>query len=1532
VGGSGKDIHFGRRLGAALLTLVAAALIVPTAAQAATFTVQPYDLATGDNLSQFKYVVNKNNAHDPAAADLMEWPSIAPTESNSPVVAVGDEADATVDLPDGKYLISVEAPGHKMWGKHIRLPQNAGVVRIGMRQTPNPLGKIRAFVFSDHHWVNNAFDAGEEGLAGFHVTIYDQIHDQVTVDYFNEPLCGGNCVTGADGFVEIDNLAPGTYFIRVTPPDGTDWVQTSTIEGGFDLQAGVEEGSDGTGAAGEPLGGPLDQQTLYQFGFVHPKDFDSPGNGRITGTALNQLDAPPFFTAITGPPLENPWIALSDTSNDNQVYTAQGDSEGDFTITNVPEGQYMMAIWDEQLTYIIRFLNVRVGSNEMVNLGRVGVSRWTGWLSGDVYDDLNGNGVRDPGESGIANTDLDQRWRDGSIKETTFTDPAGHYEYPEVEGGVMGKFFIGEQGFSRFGTTGASLHDPFDPSQVTPVPSDLGGGLLTNQIVQPSIRSEVDWGKRPYAQGEVGQITGIVFHATTRNELDPRYAAAENYEPGIPDVRVRLEGLGPDGDPNTADDPVLNEYTTDHWSHPTDCDVTDEDGDPITGVNPLIAPNCLEVPILGNETKDGGFDGGYAFADMCPLNPDGTSTFPCDDADKVPLEAGDYVTHVLMPEDANSDPLYQVVREEDVNVDNGEDFVPQIPPPRCVGDPHFVDPDLVVDRSPYGGQTRPLCDKRLVTLANQQNPASDFFIFPKNGMETAGRLIGLVTDDVYADLDPDSIWYGEPRPVGNLPVGIRDYRGRLITTVKTDPNGEFEVLLPSTDTINCPTPQGICPGMYKVIINDPGNRANPNPNWDPRYIGETLAWDVWPGQTTQLDIPVIPNAGQDCLLPAGTPELLQASRAWVGAADTNRNVILTGEGFGTNAGQVKLDDSRAGHDATLTPGNGGIVSWANRRIVIKVPSVNASSFAAGPKHLTIQTATGARTPNGITFHVRGNGYNPPVVQVASPTASPHAIQNAVDAAAPGSLLVLQPGTYHENVILHKRVMLQGLGPGGKVGFLGTGVEPRLNVKGTVIDGRFFQDDRAYWNSKLASLSWDGNQDVPAGADITVIASNGEFTPGLTAPRIDGIGLTAGLGEAAGGIHVNAFGRNLRITNDVLDANKGTIAGGIGLGAPYIGDNQNDDIIISHDRVLRSGAISLAGGVGVFNGADHYSIDHNFICANSSFEYGGGISHYGRSPGSSLTDNQIYYNDSVDSGGGVAIGEEIALNQPALGDGSGNVKVARNLLHSNVSNDDGGGIFVRGAQKAAIDLVNNMIVDNVAGHVGAVMLDDSSNVTLVNNTVANNVSAGTSEGADGDPHSAGLASEPNDPLFQATLPPGAADFSNPRALFNNIFWHNEAFTVDGTTTPPSLVSHGFMDFEIFGATGPRSFRPRYSLLTSNYGPTNQGNIVGQDPGFVDPFTLTLVIGKSQGDPGTYIVEIVTEKDVPPQLDYHINSVSPAVDRGAPFSNFPFPPADASPGPGSILAPSDDYDGQPRPQLRTNRTRIQYDIGADEVPAP
>ena len=1447
----------------------------------------------------------------------------------------------------------------------------------------------------------------------------------------------------------------------MTPPDDSDWIQSSTFLGGFGVTVGAEEGGDGSngpeGLPGPQLSLPPDQRTAVTFGFVRPKDFPDPGaTGSISGVARNWVGYPPYDNLVMREPVPNPIIALSNTAADQQVYTGRGDAEGNFSIPNVPAGTYVLSIWDEQLNYIMRLLTVTVvADGEQVDLGDIGVARWFGWLAGYVYHDEgvaengatipggDGNSIRDcldefdpeTCERGIGGLTVDQRWRDGSIKHETFTDPFGRYEYPQVEGGNVGKFFIGEVGFTQFATTGPSLHDELDYSIVEPVPQNLGGGLLTNQYAIEGHRSEVDWGKQTYPQGTPGQIVGIVLWGTTRNELEAQLQAHEVYEPGIPDVTVRLEStaqFGPDGKLGTSDDPpwnpawVLNEYVTDHWQGPQDCDLTDAFGDPVTDLNPFIAPRCLEVPVLGNETKDGGFDGGYAFADYCPVATGGynSTTEACGNgSDPVALVPGDYVTHVVMPEDAAGDPLYKIVAEEDVNVDLGMEFEPAIPPPPCAGNVHIVQ---AVDTNPRGaalvGQERALCDKKLIDLNAQQNANADFTLMTNfvtgPDIQLPGRILGLASNNLTFDGDKQSIWYGEAAPIAHIPVGIRDYKGRLLTTVSTDENGVYEAIVPSLETFNCPIPQGPCPGMYRVVVNDPGDAANPNQNYNPDFQSNVIVDAVWPGQTTQLDTPVRPISANGCQLPLDTPELLQVSRALVRpntAGNDNtaalRRITLDGDFFGTAPGSVTLTDPRGVLQSRTFSGlatatqlanlnTGGIVSWTNRRIVLQVPAPQLL-FLPGQKQLSVQTAgaAGVPTPNAITLHVLGtflgSTYNPAVVNAGAPASNPHALQNAINAAnlmavGPGAtppLVLLQPGAYRENVVISKRILLQGRGPGGAAGTNEPANrppdDPRFAIEGTTINGGFFADNEAFWDTTVNGIAGrvDPTRPVLRGAAVTVVARTAfpydaigtGATNVFNAARIDGIGITGGRGEGAGGIQLQAQARNLQISNDVLENDGGIFAGGIGIGQPYY-NAQNTNVRIAFTRVVGSGGLARAGGVGIFRGSNGYEIANSILCSNYGAEYGGGISHWGLSPNGSIHDNRIYYNESFDSAGGILISQELPLNPAVLGDGSGTVDIDRNLIQGNNSGDDGGGIFVMNAHGARINIRNNLIVANLAADIGGgIALDDSSNVFIANTTVASNATSGSVQTTDGQPHAAGLASHANSPLFQATPASAGKRFSDP-VLVNDIFWQNEAFTVSSHAVDATLISAGFLDFEVNGtcAASPSAcqndrFTPRYSLMTngqirlSNGGtavipgggapivgfPTNpvqNGNITGVDPLFVAPITLELAIIGSRLDPQFGSVTI-TNFDPPVGLpgNYHLqtplasNQVSGAVDRGVRCSNTPVPPPlnplTACTG-GGIEAPTAltdaDIDGQGRPQLRTLRARTPWDLGADEVP--
>jgi large repetitive protein len=1734
---------------------------------ASNVTIDARDFTSGAQLEHFNFIVNVDNTKKPSD------PLALSTESNSPIVAEGNQDNAQVTLPNGRYLVSVRGTGHKMWGAYFTLPNDAGTLRVDLTETdedhPLPLAKIRVFVFNDNAWTNGAPDTEEAGLGGFQVELKEQTDNAVTVDYNNDPLCGGICRTSntpaTRGFVEINNLGPATYFIDVHPPAGpcngnpdSQWYQTTTIDGGLSLWAPSEEGADGTGAPGEQLWEPPDIRTAYWFGFVcAPRPFANFGSGEIVGTARNWVEWAPYTVGTFTDPVENPLVALSDASTDVAVYVGRGDEAGNFDIQGVPAGDYNLAIWDEQLSYIMRFKPVHVNPNQTVDVNElgddgsvgIGVSRWFGWLDGTVYKDVNGNGRYDGPDTPIANTDVDQRWRDGSIKETTVTDPTGYYVYPTAEGGALGRWIINEQGFSRFSSyPGASVHDErgdaVNPScwASTPmpgcVPNALGGGLLMNQLLLEGHRATTDWGKVDYPAGTPGQIVGVTYFATTRNEFDARFQAEEDYEPAIPDVTVYLED---------QDGLVLNKYVTDKWEQPSasqdpiddngfsqNCNpIKDYSGGDITSqFSPRIGPNCLEVPLDGLQTKEGAFDGGYAFATYCPegydLDADDGSCLGAN-SEQQPLVAGTYVTHMVSPEDPNdnrkcnppapasgfglkrvSGPfgdepesqtgcLYHPVREEDVNVDLGNQFAPQIPPPPCAGDEHLVDQSTVVQRSPYFGNAgahAPLCDKRLVVLQNGQNANADFFLMTNfntdpNGsdsndarigdVEEPGRIVGQVFNDIYFERNKQSPWYGEPRPIANIPIGVyarvdscrelnnagkctggysitghevgRDGVGapevtydankwRLIKTIKTSADGAYEILLPSTETFNCPIPQGPCPGMYLLKVNDPGfidGDGHPgdhsNSGYNPNILTATSTADVWPGLTTQMDTPLDPISGTACEDPAGgtnpdpsdpaRPDLLQVDRPYVLSTDTtaaSRRITIKSDFIGSSGptgatgGRVTLTDWRTGTAVTLTRpssqppslSSGGIVSWTPGSgstpdtIVVQIPALG-SGFFPGPKQLTITTANGngaVSSVNGLTVHVLGTTnnvtYNPEVVDVGAPTPNGHQLQNAIDDTANnpnGSLLVLRAGTYNENVLLWRPMKIQGLGPGGIIGAHELQArdpeDPRFNIEGSVVDGRFYDAGDFFGPGGpvashdpyyLPNFTNGSPSSVLGGADITVVAktsSSYDLTGSgnqqiFSQARIDGLGLMTGQGQGAGGIQLQAGINNMQITNNLLENNGGVVAGGIALGQPFVASH-NQDVRLDHNRLIGNGALTQAGGIGIFNGSNRYEVANSVLCSNFSVNYGAGIGHLGSSPNGTIKDNQIYYNESVDSGGGVTIAGELPVGG-GLGDGSGAVDIDRNLIQSNTSvMDDGGGLFVLNALGARINVRNNMIVNNVAADLGgAILLDDSSRVAIVNNTIANNATTASTENSALDtPHAAGLVSEANEPLWQTNPTytsqyPTAATrpyFSNPIALFNNIFWQNDAMTLSQFGPGATLVDQGFIDFEVFGTcaesyTPPRpanacatdTFTPRYSDLTNgqilrangvlNDVPPNQFNITA-DPLFATPFVNELTVAGSRLDPQAAAVSI-TGADPPVGLtgDYHIAGGSPAANNGAGFSNYG-PGGAQNPNASSVFAPCSgtaqpglpaDFDQQWRPRRpNQSNTATPWERGADELQA-
>lgn len=1648
----------------------------------------------GGPITEFEFLVNEDNVGDPndVAADCeadatgtfpatfpdaCQWPSLRSVPGSAPIVTQGDQDDLAggLTLPDGSYLISVTAAGHKISGAHFTVPmEEPAVVRVEMTPYPLPLATLLVRAFNDNASTNGQLDLpAETGLAedpanpgtfvgtdmsGFTATISDWA-DEVTTDWYGNPLCteyvrdgtgrivldaagdptpilgsGGRCVSDAQGNIAIPNLGANRYAVVVAPPEGSGWVQTTTLEGGLDWDYWALENETGYDTEFQ-IG--TEQVPWVTFGYVLPREATPgvpayftpsglPAGNTITGTiGVYESFWPPFggvpYTGTTGDatggsggrivgPVTEPYIALSSIADgDRAVYVGRGRADGTFTVTGVRDGDYVLTVWDEDLRHILDLVQVTVSAGQVLDVGVIGLAGWFTNVHGHVFLDRNENGRQDPGEPGVPDFGVVVRQRGNNIEElganATATDASGSYELPNLY--PLNQWLIVEAYSDRYRTTGVTYQASNQSSETTV----RGSGVDVNVLPIIGQSGRLDWGVVPYADDENGGIVGTVFYDTTRNELDPQLAATEDWAPGIPGLTMNLyEAVDPDGDGiYEPAGPPIQSTPTEAWERPSGCIARNAAGAeldfqkvfPTGGVGA-----CIEAPLTGVQFGPIATDQGTAAAEFGAAV-DGNYGFG-------DLPEGLYLVEVEIPNDPIlGRPLYKVEDEASINVFGGDVYTPQnttgtpsmggefadntvpatdidrlpldnpatrppAPAAKCMGAPHVVHVSLAENPSfadaggsPYEGGTRLGCERKLVRVVGGRSVAPLFNLY--TDVPIPARFWGLTIDDLNVETRPNRSLFGEKAGLGHNPVGVYDWSGRLVTTVQSDPNGLWEVLLPSTTSINCPTPSGVCPNMYRFVGNDPGAPGRRNPGYQPQYRTIAANFQGWPGVTSAADTAPtraaanIQSPGSTfatavvCAAPATDPQFFTVSRPYVRTSwatnDPRRQLVVQGDHLDTTAGKVELVEGIV--SIAALPLAGAAPSWTDRRIEFRVPT----SVPPGVYRLRITTAAGATIDNTVTIHVIGPGYSPQVHEVG-PTLANDSIQVALDAAAattPRDLIVVYPGVatpanptgaYLENPVMYEPAKLQGVGPGGSYAD-GTA------VIGSIIDGAGFwtagpssfdpfpadaaaEPRASAWRLLVDGLTWDGNQDVFDGQVLYVLAESGEFGPAFPA-ALDGFQITGGnqqgfpgninqLGGAplpnvggdigaittqGGGVFLNAYARSFQITNNVLVGNGGAFGGAIRVGTPYVGDNHNDDVMIAHNRIVLNGGTQLAGAIALFRGAERYRIADNELCGNFSTEYGGAISHFGLSPGGLIEGNRLRFNQSYDEGGGINIAGELPANPGALSPGAGAVTIRGNVISSNLSNDDGGGLRFLMAGNFPYDVVNNMITNNVATHEGGgVALDDAPQVRIVNATIAGNVTTATALTSDGLPDPAGVSTGANSLQLQATLPPGSPTISQP-VLVNDIVWDNRSgtWTADGVT---GIGIGGPTDINLWGlgtADGSGTLSPLSSLLADAVGVNRDpSNLVGPDPSFVDPQPTRIAVFPWRTYPRFRPAAIVSvDPHVELPGDYHLGAGSPAIDAGA---------ATVDVGSAYVSAPLDDIDGDARP------VGGGFDLGADE----
>jgi hypothetical protein len=368
------------------------------------------------------------------------------------------------------------------------------------------------------------------------------------------------------------------------------------------------------------------------------------------------------------------------------------------------------------------------------------------------------------------------------------------------------------------------------------------------------------------------------------------------------------------------------------------------------------------------------------------------------------------------------------------------------------------------------------------------------------------------------------------------------------------------------------------------------------------------------------------------------------------------------------------------------------------------------------------------------------------------------------------------------------------------------------------------------------------------------------------------GISVGQGEFAGPY----------IVGSATNAAPGSCSNGFGLVT-----NQHEpdcfqlDVNLHHNMItnnaslgdeLFSATLSGGGGATLCTGNDYYKFNFNWVCGNLSAGEGGGIVHLGEIQNGDIEHNSILFNQSSNptiptNGGGIMIqgtpdtdpvcpGVPDSDCPPGLSDGTGRHTVinANVILGNSADSGSGGGIrlnqvngtevssFPRGILNGQpnwtywndVSITNNIIVNNLAGWDGAgISLQDSLNVSILNNTIAHNDSLASSgvlttsigtpqasapagnctlRGPTGTansascPQPAGVASTKNSTLLTETFTGPAANitcptgqggngcrtFSNP-ILGNNIIWQNRSFQIGisgagtGTLNQQNLVT-------------------------------------------------------------------------------------------------------------------------------------------------
>lgn len=372
------------------------------------------------------------------------------------VATVSTNADGSFEftgVADGNYQLQV-SDNNGVLNTLEETTSTAGLVDVNVSGTDvdntaspsfgyNEPGTISGNVFSDSN-SDAQYDANEAGI------LVDALGNPIVIELLDGTCTPGvSCLTAtvkADGSYRFGNIDAGSYSVGiVNPPAGA----ATTLE--------------------------LFPVTLSAAGSVTGIDFgyNNPGLDDISGTIFEDLDSDGTYEAngTDGDPLSTndnePGIAevtleLIDCGagtcfdgDEVVVATTTAAADGSYSFTDVPDGNYIVEVTDDDNVLdgmdptsgldqqSVSTDSSVAGNPDAVDFGYVGDAQ-TASVSSGVWIDANGDGIHNPGETPIANVDIDLidcgadrlcGTADDVVIATATTDTQGNVIFPNLPPG-----------------------------------------------------------------------------------------------------------------------------------------------------------------------------------------------------------------------------------------------------------------------------------------------------------------------------------------------------------------------------------------------------------------------------------------------------------------------------------------------------------------------------------------------------------------------------------------------------------------------------------------------------------------------------------------------------------------------------------------------------------------------------------------------------------------------------------------------------------------------------------------------------------------------------------------------------------------------------------------------------------------------------------------------------------------------------------------------------------------------------------------